>query len=281
MRASEAVPPLDTLVEIETPEHIVFRHRIAGPTRRLLALLLDLLICYAVVIAVALVVLVVTAAGSISVGDEVGGFFKAGLGLTLILLFLAQWGYFFVFEGLTGRTPGKRVLALRVLTVHGRPIGFGAAALRNLVRAADSLPSAYVLGALVMSLSPRFQRLGDLVAGTIVVVDQEVKVARPVVLSPPAHPQEVEGLPEHVTLDADERAAIELFLRRQDTLGPARADELARMIAPQLAARYQAAAYSPARLLALLYDRASHAGRNEGPVSSRNRAHSGGGASWR
>ena len=271
------VTPLDTLVEIETPEHIVFRHRVAGPARRLAAHLLDLIICYGAVVAIALVIIFATAGGGGAKSDDpddMGSGLKAGLGLVLVVLFIAQWGYFFAFEAWSGRTPGKRALGLRVLTVQGRPIGVSAAALRNLVRAADALPVGYLLGVLVMTMSDRFQRLGDLVAGTLVVVERAgLRVARPLVLSPPMRPQEAALLPEVVTLDADERAALELFLRRRETLGLAREHELARMIVEPLARRFQVhappGAVEPPRLLALLYHRALEGGRGEAPVSSR------------
>ena len=120
----------------------------------------------------------------------------------------------------------------------GQPIGFVEAALRNLVRAADALPVAYFVGVTSMALTKRFQRLGDLVAGTMVIVVERRGAAMPLVLVPAADPSELRDLPDVVTLDADERRAIELFLRRRGTLGPAREAELARMIAPALAARF-------------------------------------------
>ena len=62
--------PLDTDVAIETPEHIVFRHRVAGPARRALAHLLDLLICYGIVFVIAIVV-ILAIAGAAGFGDTV------------------------------------------------------------------------------------------------------------------------------------------------------------------------------------------------------------------
>jgi hypothetical protein len=76
-------------------------------------------------------------------------------------------------------------------------------------------------------------------------------------------------MPLEVTLDADERNAIELFLRRRGTLGPAREHELASMLAAPLAKRFGAAVPDPARAIALLYDRAASAGRDASPPSSR------------
>ncbi|HEY8079543.1 MAG TPA: RDD family protein, partial [Labilithrix sp.] len=196
---------LDTDVLIETPEHIEFHYRIAGPARRAAAYLLDLLICYGVL---AIVTVVIFAGLGMSLGESG---VQAGGGLFLVLLFAAQWLYFLVWEGKTGRSPGKRAFGLRVLTTTGRPIGFGAAALRNLLRAADALPIANLVGVLSMALSSKFQRIGDLVAGTMVVVPETAYAAEALELRPAAAPKELRDLPEDVVLDADERAAIELF----------------------------------------------------------------------
>ena len=257
---------LDTAVAIETPEHIVFSYRLAGPARRAIAYLIDLLACYGVVFGIGLLLLlaVAGAGGVADAGDEA----KAAGGFILLLLFAVQWVYFVVLEGLTGRSLGKRAMGIRVVTTTGRPIGFPAAALRNLLRAADALPTAYLAGVASMAITSRFQRIGDLVAGTMVIVPEVARVASPIVLRPPAEPRELATLPEDVSLDADERAAIELFLRRRLTLGRAREHELASMIAGPIGERLGFQHQDPARLLALVYDRAMNDGRTEAPPSS-------------
>ena len=259
--------PLDTDVAIETPEHIVFHYRLAGPARRALGHVLDLLVCYGVVIVLGLVVLLAAAAGDLETGD-LGAAAKAGMGLVLLFLFAAQWVYFVVFEALYGRSPGKMAVGVRVVTTSGRPMGWRAAALRNLLRAADLLPTGYVAGVVSMALSSRFQRLGDLVAGTMVVVPERAHAARPLELRPPAQPAELASLPDAIALDPDERSAIELFLRRRHSLGTAREHELASMIAAPLGARIGYSHRDPARMLAIIYDRAINAGRLDAPPSS-------------
>jgi uncharacterized RDD family membrane protein YckC len=255
--------PLDTDVAIETPEHIVFHHRVAGPARRAVAQVLDLALCYAVVAIVGVLVLLVT---PLSAGAFTGAS-RAGLGLVLLAMFAAQWVYFLVWEGLTGRSPGKMAVGIRVVTTAGRPIGWSAAALRNLLRAADILPTGYVAGVVAIALSPRFQRLGDLVAGTMVVVQESARSARPLVINPPATPGELAHVPEEISLDAEERAALELFLRRRESLGVARENELAAMVAPYLGDALGASHPDPSRLLALLHHRAVNIGRVQSPPS--------------
>jgi len=83
--------------------------------------------------------------------------------------FLLFWFYFAVFEIVwQGQTPGKRVMSLRVQKVGGFPIGWTEALLRNLLRPVDALVG-YAVGLAVMLFTSRSQRVGDLVAGTVVV----------------------------------------------------------------------------------------------------------------
>lgn len=257
--------PLDTDVAIETPEHIVFHYRIAGPARRAVAQLVDLFLCYGTLLALGAIVLF-TAADSMQQASETT---KAGLGLLLLAAFVAQWVYFVVWEGLRGRSPGKMALGLRVTTTTGRPIGWREATLRNLLRTVDILPVAYVVGLFSMAATKRFQRLGDVVAGTMVVVPENARAAAPLVVAPPATQAELDALPGHVALDAEERGAIELFLRRRHTLGRNRELELAAMIADGLGRRLGSSHPDPARFLALVYDRAVNAGREDAPTSRR------------
>lgn len=274
---------LDTDVAIETPEHIVFRYRIAGPARRALAYLIDMVACYSAVLFVGIVV----ALAALGAGDLVSKLDRsnsttlgAGVGLVLLLLFVVQWVYFVVWETWKGTSLGKMALGLRVVTTTGRPVGFGGIAVRNVLRGADALPVAYLVGVASMIATTRFQRLGDLAAGTMVVLVDRARAATPLRLWPTAAPAELAWLPDVLHLDAEERHALELFLRRRGELGAAREGELAQMVLGALAARHTLtlpAAADPARLLALLHHRSTSAGRGEAPPSLR----PGGPASWR
>ena len=154
------IPAIDTRTEIETPENVMLVFDLAGPGSRMGAYLVDLLIRlvagWVLVFAVSLTV----------------PLFGAGLpiGLMLIGWFLLEWGYGALFEGLwRGRTPGKKMFHLQVVKELGAPINFYDAAIRNLLRAADILPISYGVGLICMTATRRFQRIGDLVAGTVVV----------------------------------------------------------------------------------------------------------------
>ena len=88
--------------------------------------------------------------------------------------------YFVVFETLwRGRSPGKRLLGLGVVSEDGLPVSFGASLVRNLLRSADILPSSYTTGLVTMLVSKRTQRLGDIAAGTVVVRFDRPRPAAP------------------------------------------------------------------------------------------------------
>lgn len=97
------------------------------------------------------------------------------IGIFVLVIFLMQWGYFALFEAFgNGRTPGKRVAKIRVIHQSGRGINFVEALARNLVRFIDYFPGFYAIGIIAIFLSKRSQRLGDMVAGTLVVRDRQV-----------------------------------------------------------------------------------------------------------
>jgi len=98
----------------------------------------------------------------------------------VLFLFCLYWGYFAIFEIVwQGQTPGKRVANIRVIRDDGRPIDATAAVLRNLVRVVDLLPGMYGLGVIVMLLNRNSRRLGDFVAGTVVVHERQAESLDP------------------------------------------------------------------------------------------------------
>jgi uncharacterized RDD family membrane protein YckC len=251
-RSAGPAPRLDTIAAIDSPEQVRFEYRLAGPARRGFAYAIDLFVKLAVLFVLAILLLL----GGVS-GEDFQGW---TLGVFALAAFALEWGYGVAFESLgNGRTPGKRALRLRVIKEGGYPINFTDALLRNLLRAADFLPSGYALGVVVMGLDPRFRRLGDLVAGTMVVVEERSHVASTVQLRPAPTAQELAAMPAAARLSAVEREALDLFVRRLDRLGPARADELAELVLPRFADRLPAspAKLAPARSLALLHLRAT------------------------
>ncbi len=217
---------LDTHHEIVTPEGVALHLPIAGPVPRALAWLIDF--------ALRLVVLLVA---GISLG-LLGG---AGAGAYLVLTFVVFWFYPVIFEAaFDGRTPGKRALGLQVLSADGAPIGWRASFVRNLLRTVDMLPFGYAAGLVACLCDPAARRLGDMVAGTLVVH----RLAREDAAFVPA----VAAMPSPVPLQPAEQAAVIAFAERAPQLTPARRDELADLAAPLVQARGEHAAH---RLYAL------------------------------
>src|SRR2546430_15427819 len=77
--------------------------------------------------------------------------------------------YFTVSEAMFGASPGKSWMRLKVVRLDGRPLGLGEVIVRNLLKPIDFLPVLYLLGGLLVLITPGAQRLGDLAAGTTVV----------------------------------------------------------------------------------------------------------------
>lgn len=155
---------------IDTPEQISLEYEVAGPGSRFMALFVDLMLQ-----ALAFLCLFLLFVFS---GSTVQGLFKGAgtwvIALLVLVLFGLQWGYFAAFEILwKGQTPGKRQAGIRVINETGREASVYESVARNLLRAVDSLPGVYAVGALVMFISPQNKRIGDYVAGTIVVHDRK------------------------------------------------------------------------------------------------------------
>lgn len=247
--AVPALRALDTTVEIETPEHVVFSCSLAGPARRALAYLIDLFVRLAILFVIGLVL------SLSSIGHaELSGW---KLGALLLLMFALEWGYFVTCESfMGGRSLGKKALGLRVVTRDGLPVSFGGSVLRNLLRAADFLPTGYAIGLLTMTLDPRFRRLGDWAADTMVIIEERPRLRDPIRLQPAPNAAELEQLPTRLDLPGPVMEALELFLRRAPELQKLREDELASMLAPAYAKQLHVRYKDPSRFLGLLYVRA-------------------------
>jgi uncharacterized RDD family membrane protein YckC len=203
---------LDTRNQVETPEGVDLPLRPAGLMVRALAFSIDLGLRG---LALGVLFIVLAMLG------------KLGAGLASILLFVASWWYMVLFEVLNqGRSPGKQWMGLRVVHDDGTPVGWSASLLRNLLRVVDLLPFGYFLGAISCLQHPHFKRLGDIAAGTLVIY-REQSHTRPEL--PQAQPRRP---PFALTLT--EQRAILGFAERQAELSPARADELAAILAQPL-----------------------------------------------
>jgi uncharacterized RDD family membrane protein YckC len=149
---------------VTTPENVRFHYTLAGPGSRLLAAGVDF-----VVVGTALFVLAVIFAFAQSI------FGQYAMAVYAVVAFAVGTGYWIVLEQRWhGRTVGKRALGLRVVGERGLRLGLGQVVLRNVLRAVDMLPVLGGVGAALMLLHPEHRRLGDLVAGTLVVRERKI-----------------------------------------------------------------------------------------------------------
>jgi len=168
---------MEERVHIATPDHVSLEFELAGPGSRFSAYVIDFIFNVLLIVAIVLITffsgawLALRSLAGTSSGSASASWLWA---VVVLIIFLINWGYYVFFEGLgKGSTPGKRRMGIRVIRQDGLPIGLREAALRNLVRAADMLPPpSYILGGLVMHFDPLGRRLGDMVAGTYVVVEK-------------------------------------------------------------------------------------------------------------
>ena len=202
---SPAPRALDTVRSVATPEGVELELRLAGPVSRAYAWVIDFILRLVVLFVSWLILL------------PLGGI---GAGAMLILAFLLEWLVPAACEvRFEGATPGKKLMDLQVVHDDGTPVTWGPALVRNLLRAVDFLPLFYGIGLISILLNRDFKRLGDLVAGTVVVYRE---TARKYSAVPEADPQ-APAIP--LTL-AESRAVVALA-ERVATLTPERAAELA------------------------------------------------------
>jgi uncharacterized RDD family membrane protein YckC len=202
------VPALDKLT-IDTPEQIALEFQLAGAGSRFIAIAIDMLIQMAFF---TVFVLIAGGAGWLA-SSGLRSLATWILAVLVIATFIISYGYFAVFEALwAGQTPGKRVAGIRVIALSGQPITAFDALVRNLLRIVDWLPFLYAVGLLSLFFTARHQRLGDIVAGTVVVHEHETQKA--VVLSP----QPVTARLGARRLSVEEVEVIQTFRARRDDL---------------------------------------------------------------
>lgn len=214
---------IDTLQSVELGDGVAISLRIAGPYVRSMALILD----YLIIIGVLIIVCILIGVLSTKVNENIA------TGILLIFLFVMSWGYFALFEGgKRGATPGKRAMGIRVVDRSGNAATRGQALVRNILRFVDMLPGlptggvgiflgGYGTGLTTSLLSKKFQRLGDLVANTVVIYSKPVKQLSSVV--PPA----LKSIAPPISLTREEQAAIAAFKDRAGLWSEARRIELA------------------------------------------------------
>jgi uncharacterized RDD family membrane protein YckC len=213
----------DEILDIDTPENVMFGFDVAGIGSRFLAAVIDTLIILFLQIIVFFLILGMLSAGNLLESSEQAVFWVIGAAGLVGFLFL--WGYYIFFElAWNGQTPGKRVAGLRVLKTDGTPIGAIEVIVRNLLRVLDFLPGYYGLGVVVMFIQKDSRRLGDLAAGTLVVREDHKTITLESLANTSSGASEfrptVDGLgPLPIDrLEQDDFERIQSYLQRKSTI---------------------------------------------------------------
>lgn len=196
---------LDTRYRVEIPGGINLDAQVVGPIPRFFAIAVD----YAIRIVIFIILLLVMLP-----------FGNLGMGVLLVLLFAVEWLYPVLFEVFWhGQTPGKKALGIAVINDDLTPVTLGTSLVRNLLRTIDFLPAMYLFGLIAMLCNRRFQRLGDLAAGTLVISLRES--------SRTGKAPDIRPLAPSTSLLRTEQTSIIDFLQRSPQLSEPRQHELA------------------------------------------------------
>lgn len=242
--------PLDTTIEVVTPENIAFQYQLAGPFRRLPAYIIDILVRYAIMLCIAITLWLMIGLLAIEI---LGAF---AVGTILVSYFLISWFYGASMETyFNGRTVGKWMFGIRVIDVEGCPITGRRAIIRNLLRVADLAPMAAlpqlaldvppvffiptgIIGLITVICTRRMQRLGDVAAGTMVIVDEKIWQLPIAKIDDPRVAPLASFIPGDYTVSRSMARTLAIYVERRHYLTPGRRVEIARHLAIPLIERF-------------------------------------------
>ncbi len=271
---------IDSTIDVVTPENISFQYQLAGPFRRLPAFLIDVSLRFAIWIGVFILLAIAGGLGG-------GAFSSLGFSLWLLLWFVMEWFYGGLLETFwNGQTVGKRLLGMRVLRIDGQPINGLQAVMRNVLRLVDMMPliplGAWVgeegpwaipsclIGLLTPIVTRRSQRLGDLVCGTMVVVEERQWLLSVAKMDHPEVRRLASELPASFTVSHALSRALAAYVERRRYLSAARRAEIAHHLGEPLTARFGLPPnLDHDLLLCALYYRTFVAAQSPGPSDSR------------
>jgi uncharacterized RDD family membrane protein YckC len=216
-----------------TPEAVPLEFQTANVGSRILAYVIDMAVVVAGIFAGLFAVALLGQATDVVVPDWVA--------VTIVLVLLPSWwlGYFIAFETLwRGRTLGKAALGLRVVTTEGAPVRFRHAAIRALLGLVDFAIASGFFAVIFILLTRDNQRLGDLVAGTLVLRERSGLAApAPVSFAAPAGLEAYTATLDTSRLTIEEYQAVRTYLLRAASLPPGPRAALALQLADPLVAR--------------------------------------------
>jgi len=202
-------------IKIRTPESVELEFTLAGIGNRTIALVVDYLIWGAVLIGLLIFWSILSLQLQRYFGEGIDLWISA---ISLLITFTVYTGYFVIFETLwRGQTPGKRYSKIRVIRDDGQPAGITQAILRALIRPIDD---TFLIGMFLIILTKREKRLGDLIAGTLVIQEERAVKPSSFAVSP-----EAESLADELLANQnfsailpDDFAVIREYLQRRSML---------------------------------------------------------------
>lgn len=253
----------DTMLLVETPEKISFQYQLVGPFRRAIAYVLDLLISLvgysAVVIFFSIIFSMIAAyTQGTFIASIINAIASIGAAVVLIGYFLVYWFYGAFMEArYNGQTFGKMITKYRVLSHDGHAIDVVQALLRNFFRLLDLFPlvpfplvgplfgedfpavvPTGLFGLATMAISGNFRRLGDMVAGTIVVVDERKWVPELASFSDPRVEQLADELPSGYSPSQSMLKALADYVDRRRYLSPETNQDMAKGLATRMLKKF-------------------------------------------
>ena len=258
-----------------SPEGVRLELPVAGPAPRMLAYGIDLTIIVVLMILMFFALILILPIGAtidqwaqkvfheasrqVTQTNQAHQMDFGALGGLLIALFLlaqfvVETGYFIFWEMVTnGRSPGKMLVGLRVVRRAGMPIDLRSSVLRNLLRGVDMLPENYVVGLVSMLLSPSGERLGDHVAGTIVIRLDRPQAAPELEVSPYGAAPALTRI-QLARIGPGEVQLLRATLRRISSLSDERSAALVKEVAETMRTRLEIAELPSADALTFLRD---------------------------
>lgn len=205
---------MENRVSVITPEYVQIQFETAGVGSRVIAKLIDYVLITLIFTLLLILSIPVVIDMSEMVGEEMGFILAA---LYLVVFAALPLAYLVLTEYFMGRTVGKWLLGLRLITDTGQSPGFWSIFLRNILILADQF---FLIGLIFMWLHGKEQRIGDLAAGTLVIYERKKREG-----SLPAFPlseEEKDGLRRYDQLGDDQYLLIEEFLKRRRQMNPQR-----------------------------------------------------------
>lgn len=224
-------------INLQTPESVELEYKLAGIGNRAYALAIDYLI-FGIILIFWLIVWAFLSWQVLAILENLLG--NTGktelwlLAINLIIIFLIYVGYFVFFETLwQGQSPGKRYVKIRVIRDDARPVTLQQSTLRALLRPFDDM---LFIGAFLIIFSKQEKRLGDWIAGTMVIQEERGNISSNFTLSPEAQSlaDELQLANEIEKLLPEDFALIKEYLQRRAGMIPKARVELAEKLAIEI-----------------------------------------------